>query len=206
MVVVTALRAGLALLTVSTLLVFPTDVVTRIELEVPELTPVRALLIATWLEFLLWYCVLHWNDEVAQLDGDNGQEEARSEEGIDEATSVLAQRKIGEMIMESLQLLKDPVLDYIVRDDEAEANNTRGEEEVDGGANEPGVFERRINEDPDREMFTDDGREASHNNKVEDIVMDADAGPRILTVTVAAAATVHIKVRVEATEGIHDRV
>ncbi|KAH8623024.1 hypothetical protein IG631_22180 [Alternaria alternata] len=140
--------------------------------------------IGTWVGFRFWYWLSHWNDEVAPLDSDNGQEEAHPEEGIDEA--------------------EDSVINSIVRDDEAEENDRRREEEVDGSANEPGVFERWINGDLNHEMLTENGSEASHNNEVEDIVIDADAGPQTLTVTVAAAVTVYIKVRVEAAGGNDD--
>jgi hypothetical protein len=55
-------------------------------------------------------------------------------------------------------------------------------------------------------MLTENGSEASHNNEVEDIVIDADAGPQTLTVTVAAGVTVYIKVIVEAAGGNDDMV
>ena len=41
---------------------------------------------------------------------------------------------------------------------------------------------------------------------MEDTFIDADAGPQTLTVTVAAAGTVYIKVRVEAAGGNDDMV
>lgn len=201
MVVLAALCATLTFLTAATLHVVSTDLVMCFEYGVHigmhfrllhqaflreklEFLRIYLPVIGTWVGFRFWYWLSHWNDEVAPLDSDNGQEQAYQEEGIDEA--------------------EVSVINSIVRDDEAEENNRRGEEEVDSSANEPGVFERWKNEDPNHEMLTDNGSEASHNNEVEDIVIDADAGPQTLTVTVAAAVTVYIKVRVEAAGGDDD--
>ncbi|RYN24490.1 hypothetical protein AA0112_g8919 [Alternaria arborescens] len=201
MVVLTALCVTLTLLWAATLHAVSTNLVLCFEygvhigmhLSLLERAFVREQLeflrvyppvIGTWVGFRFWYWLSHWNDEVAPLDSDNGHEKVHPEEGIDEA--------------------EDSVINSIVRDDEAEENNRRGEEEVDSSANEPGVFERWINEDPNHEMLTDNGSKVSHNNEVEDIVIDANAGPQTLTVTVAAAVTVYIKVRVEAAGGNDD--
>ncbi|CAN9355344.1 unnamed protein product [Alternaria alternata] len=201
MVVLTALCATLTLLTAATLHAVSTNLVLCFEYGVHigmhlsllhqaflgkrlGFLSVHLPVIGTWIGFRFWYWLSHRNDEVAPLDSDNGQEEAHPEEEIDEA--------------------EDSVINSIVRDDEAEENNRRGEEEVDGSANEPGVFERWTNGDLNHEMLTENGSEASHNNEVEDIVIDADAGPQTLTVTVAAAVAVYIKVRVEAAGGNDD--
>jgi hypothetical protein len=201
MVILTALCATLTLLWAATLHAVSTNLVLRFEYGVHigmhleilhraflrqrlEFLRVYLPVIGTWVGFRFWYWLSHWNDEVAPLDSDNGQAEAHPEEGIDEA--------------------EDSVINSVVRDDEADENNRRGEEGVDGSANGPGVFERWMNGDLNHEMLTENRSEASHNNEVEDIVIDADAEPQTLTVTVAAAVTVYIKVRVEAAGGNDD--
>jgi hypothetical protein len=203
MVVLAALCATLTLLTAATLHAVSTDLVLWSEYGVHigmhlslleraflgkrlEFLHVYLPVIGTWVGFRFWYWLSHWNDEVAPFFN-----------RINHRVCCL---------INSLFRMRCPLSVITVRDDEAEENNRCGEEEVDGSANEPGVFERWINEDLNHEMLTENGSEASHNNEVGDVVIDADAGPQTLTVTVAAGVTVYIKVRVEAAGGNDDMV
>jgi hypothetical protein len=78
--------------------------------------------IGTWVGFRFWYWLSHWNDEVAPFFN-----------RINHRVCCL---------INSLFRMRCPLSVITVRDDEAEENNRRGEDEVDGSANEPGVFER----------------------------------------------------------------